>query len=137
MKAKLGILGCLLVVGLTVGGGVAMADPPAAVNDLHVETGVSSAAGVFTMPAGATYWEFRYWDSQMTESGWSGYYSGDSGNATQYATVCALIPMDVLDDCHSFYWAVRVYGSGGWSNLSNQQVKSTRCPPNYGEVECP
>jgi len=127
----------LLVASTLLGAAPAQADPPAAVTDLQVQTGLTSAVGAFTMPAGADAWELRYWDSSMSEAGWSGYYFGKNGYANEYATVCALIPEGNLDDCHTFYWAVRVSGTGGWSNVSNQEVKATRCAPQYGEVECP
>lgn len=122
------------VVALLISPPPVAADPPSAVTDLGIVTGRWTAAAVFTAPAGADAFQVRYWDSSMSEPGWSGYYFGASGSCTENTQVC--VQITGLDDCHTYYWAVRVSGPGGWSGLSNQPVESTKCSPSSQVAGC-
>ena len=121
---------CLLLVGATV----ASASPPAAVTDFAVpNTGYSTAVATFTTTSGATQYEIRVWEQTMTWAGWGGYYLVKQGSCSGNQALCVVI--DNLDDCHQWYWAVKLGNIDGWSGISNLVQKSTGCGP--GEVDCP
>jgi hypothetical protein len=112
----------------------ASATPPDPVADLIIETGAHTAVATFTPTTGGTWFEVRVWESAMSAPSWSGYYLLAYGGCTPGTPIC--VDLSNLDSCHDWYWAVRLYGAGGWSEISNQSHESTRCPPQYGEVEC-
>jgi hypothetical protein len=132
---KMKKLALLVLSVMVLAATTANATPPSAVSDLYVETGYTSAIATFTVPAGATWYEIRIWEQNMTTPGWSGYYYVTSGVCTANTSIC--VPMTGFGNCHEWYGAVRVSGSGEWSNISNQPHESTRCSPQFGEVECP
>ncbi|MFN8587110.1 MAG: hypothetical protein U0704_04845 [Candidatus Eisenbacteria bacterium] len=105
---------------------------PSAVTDLIVTTGRTTAGVAFTAPTGAVSYEVKYWSSTMTSAGWGGYFFATSGSCTGGEQVCNTFSMP---SCQSYYYSVRVYG-GGWSDVSNQPYKTTKCPPNTTEVTC-
>jgi hypothetical protein len=107
--------------------------PPAAISDLEVTSlGRYSTALTWTWPgddvdAGtAAAYELRYADYSITPSTFAQAELAESGTPGPGGTI-RCTEVDDLDDCTTYYWAVKVTDDGGNVSYSNSPPGITKC----------